>query len=274
MTDADRNRAAVLTDVDDGVLTITLNRPERRNALSPAMIAGLSDVLADVERRDDVGAIVLTGAGGSFCAGGDVIGFDEAGGEGGGADQVDPAAVAQQLEEQRATVGQLHRLPIPVIAALPGAAAGAGLGLALASDLRIGCPKTLMVTAFVGVGLSGDYGVAWLLERTIGPARSRELMLLNSRVDAAQCLAWGLVNRVVPVDELSESAHDIARSLADGPRLATAHIKRNLAEAPALSLDESMSREVGRHKECGLTADHIRAVRAFAEKRTPTFGGR
>lgn len=261
----------VLHDLRDGVLTLTLNRPDRRNALSAEMVTGLGDLVAAAASDRGVRALVLTGAGGAFCAGGDVQQFDEDGGEGGGGSEVDQEALAEQLRQQEATVGRLHRFPKPVIAALPGAAAGAGLGLALAADLRVGTPRTLVATAFATVALSGDFGVAWLLERLVGPARARELLFLGPRLDGQACLDWGLLNQLVAEDELEAHAHELAARLAAGPTLALAHLKTNLLEAPSQTLSESMAAEVPRHKECGLTADHVEAVRAFVEKRPPVF---
>lgn len=261
----------VLYDLTDGVATITLNRPERRNAMSGPMIGRLGELLAQTADDPAVRVLVLTGAGRAFCAGGDVQQFDEDGGEGGGATEVDPAAVAEQLHHQELTVGAIHRFPKPVIAALPGAAAGAGLGLALAADLRIGTPRTVVATAFSGVALSGDFGVVWLLERLVGPARARELLLLNPRLDGAACLELGLLTRLVPEEELAAQTDALARQLADGPALALRHLKSNLLDAPGQTLSESMAVEVQRHKECGLTADHVEAVRAFVEKRPPVY---
>ncbi|AXT86739.1 hypothetical protein C6I20_03660 [Aeromicrobium sp. A1-2] len=258
--------------VRNGVGTITLNRPDRRNAMSDAMISGLADLLAAMEASDEIGAIVLTGAGNAFCAGGDVQGFDEKGGEGGGAQTIDPVAVAQQQQAQRDTVGRIYRCHKPVLAALPGAAAGAGVGLALAADLRIGGPRALIATAFAAVGLSGDFGVAWLLERAVGPAKARELMFLNPRIKAEQCLELGLLNWVVGEDELEARTAEIAEQLANGPQLALASMKQNLIEAPMVDLEASMDAEVPRHKTAGLSDDHVAAVRAFVEKRQPVFG--
>lgn len=271
MTDQTSAHDHVLHDLDDGVATITLNRPDRRNAMSPPMIERLGELLAGADEDPAVRALVLTGAGRAFCAGGDVQQFDEDGGEGGGATEVDPAAVADQVRHQELTVGRLHTFTKPVIASLPGAAAGAGLGLAFAADLRIGTPRTVMATAFASVALSGDFGVAWFLDRLVGPARARELMLLDPRLDGPTCLDLGLLNRMVPEDELAERTTELARRLADGPALAQTHIKRNLREVPTLTLSEAMAAEVPRHKECGLTGDHVEAARAFVEKRPPNF---
>jgi 2-(1,2-epoxy-1,2-dihydrophenyl)acetyl-CoA isomerase len=262
----------LLAAVDDGVATIVLNRPARRNALSPEMLAALARVLRRLDGADDAGVLVITGAGPAFCAGGDVKGFSERGGEGGTAAQADPAAVAEQQEIQRATIGALHAFAQPVIAALPGAAAGAGLGFALAADLRIGTPRTVLTTAFARVGLSGDYGTAWLLRQLVGPARAAELMFLSDRVDADAALRLGLLNWVVAADELRPRTAELAARLARGPRLALASMKRNLLLAGQAGLGEAMDAEVPRHKECGVTDDHREAVAAFVEKREPRFG--
>lgn len=268
MTDTDH----VLHDLSDGVATITLNRPDRRNAMSEPMIEGLGELLRDSAGDPRVRALVLTGAGRAFCAGGDVQQFDADGGEGGGADEVDPAAVAEQVRHQELTVGRIDTFPKPVIASLPGAAAGAGLGLALAADLRIGTPRTVMATAFAAVALSGDFGVTWLLHHLVGPARARELLLLNPRLDGQTCLDLGLVTEMVPEEALAARTHEVARRLADGPSVALGHIKQSLREAPFQTLSEAMRAEVPRHKECGLTEDHVEAARAFVEKRPPVFG--
>lgn len=262
----------VLGSVADGVGTIVLNRPERRNAMTPAMMTGLAALLAEFEDAADVGAVLLTGAGGAFCAGGDVKAFAGRGGEGGGAAEVDPERVARQLASQRATVGRIHSFGKPVLAALPGAAAGAGLGFALAADLRIGCPRTVLTTAFVKVGLSGDYGTTWLLRQLVGPAKAAELLYFSDRLDAGTARDLGLLNWVVPEDELTERARDLATRLATGPRPALRHVKNNLLHAETATLDESMTHEIPNHMDCGISADHREAAQAFAEKRQPVFG--
>jgi 2-(1,2-epoxy-1,2-dihydrophenyl)acetyl-CoA isomerase len=153
------------------------------------------------------------------------------------------------------------------VAALPGAAAGAGLGIALAADLRIGCPRTLMTTAFVTVGLSGDFGTAWLLHQIVGPARARELMFLEMRIDAARCLELGLINRVVDGDQLHEHTHALAARLASGPQPALRHMKHNLLVAERAGLLPAMDEEVPLHMACGVSEDHREAVAAFMAKR-------
>ncbi len=261
----------VLSEIADGVGTITLNRPDRRNALSVEMIEGLGSTLEAMAASSEVGAVVIRGAGRAFCSGGDVRDFDERGGEGNGAEHVDPDAIRAQQEHQRRTVGALHRFPKPVLASIGGAAAGAGLGLALAADLRIGTPRSVFATAFAGVGLAGDFGAAWLLHHLVGPAKARELMFLSPRVRGEEALGLGLLNWLVEEDDLDERTAQLARQLAEGPSHALEGMKLNLLQAPLVDLDSSMDTEVPRHKQTGLTADHIAAVRAFVDKQTPTF---
>ncbi|MER7606803.1 enoyl-CoA hydratase-related protein [Nocardioides sp. NPDC127503] len=261
----------VLTDISDGVGTITLNRPDRRNAFSHEMLQGLAATTAQMESDPAVGAIVLTGAGGAFCAGGDVQGFHESGGEGGGAAVVDEASVDAQRRVQEETVGRLYRCAKPVLASIPGAVAGAGIGLALAADLRIGSTRTVFATAFGGVGLAGDFGVTWLLHQLVGPALARELLFLNPRVRGEQCAELGLVNWIVTEDELEPKTRELATRLAAGPSHALGAMKQNLLRAPAEDLAASMHAEVPLHKATGLTSDHVDAVRAFVDKKTPTF---
>ena len=261
----------VLTDVTDGVGTITLNRPDRRNALSDGMLEGLIFALKEMESSREVGAIVLTGAGGAFCSGGDVQGFHELGGEGAGSTEIDQAAVEEQRRDQEETVGRIHRCRKPVLASISGAVAGAGIGLALAADLRIGSPRTVFATAFGAVGLAGDFGVAWLLDRLVGPAKARELMFLNPRIRGEECLALGLINWVVPEEELEQRTSEIAAQLANGPSHALDGMKQNLLRAPHEDLATSMSAEVPLHKATGLTEDHVAAVGAFVTNEKPTF---
>ena len=264
----------VLVAVADGVGRMTLNRPERRNALSDQMVASLARAIEELTEREDVAALLLTGAGSAFCSGGDVQGFDERGGEGAGASSADSVLIEEQRFAQRATVGALYRTPKPVVVALPGAAAGAGLGLALAADLRVGCPRTVISTAFAGVGLSGDFGAAWLLNRLVGPAKARELLFLSPRLTAQECLALGLVNNLVPEDELDAAAMTLAVQLANGPSHAFAGMKANLLRAPVEDLEAAMDAEVALHKATGTTAEHVSAVKAFLAKEKPVFSDR
>src|SRR5690242_9039471 len=211
----------LLVRVEDGVAVITMNRPERRNALSGVMLTAMAAALAAFETDSEVACIVLTGAGGAFCAGGDVKGMAE--GTGGGStatagSDLDSRIHAQRIS-QRATAGRLYKMPKPTIAALPGAAAGAGLSLALACDLRIASQNAVMTTAFARVGFSGDYGGTFFLSQLVGSAKARELYFLSDRIDMTEALRLGLVNWVVPVDKLESETLQLARRLAKGPRV-------------------------------------------------------
>jgi 2-(1,2-epoxy-1,2-dihydrophenyl)acetyl-CoA isomerase len=272
MREIDTGTEDLLARVERGVGVITLNRPDRRNALSQPMLAALAEVLSGFETADDVRAVLLTGAGAAFCAGGDVKAFNERGGAAAGSDRTFEEKVAHQLATQRGTTGAIHEFAKPTVASLPGAAAGAGLGLALACDLRVGCAKTVFASAFGKVGLSGDYGSTWLLSQIAGPTRARRMLLLGERIDAATAQTWGLLDWVVEPDELETFALDLAAGIAAGPRQAFAAMKQNLLDAGRFGLDDAMAREVPRHLGCGLTEDHREAVRAFVERRTPTFG--
>ncbi len=264
----------ITTEVVEGVMTITLNRPERRNAMSDSMLAGLVASLADAEVADDVGAVVLTGAGGAFCAGGDVKGMAAAGGEGGGSPLQYDARVHLQRRNQRDTAGKLYELPKPTIAALPGAAAGAGLSLALACDLRYAADSAVMTTAFARVGFSGDYGGTWFMSRLIGSAKARELYYLSDRVNMDEAVRLGLVNGVFAADQLMDEVTAVARRLASGPTVAYRYMKENLNRAVHGEMGECLDMEAAHHIHCGQTEDHREAAQAFVDKREPVFKGR
>lgn len=266
----------LLVDIEDGVATLTMNRPERRNALSGAMLNAMSAALAECETDPDIAVVVLTGAGGGFCAGGDVKGMAEGAGGGStaraGAD-IDSRIHSQRLS-QRATAGKLYKMPKPTIAALPGAAAGAGHSLALACDLRIAAENAVITTAFARVGFSGDYGGTFFLTQLVGSAKARELYYLSDRVDAKEALRLGLVNWVVPADKLAQETAKLAARLAHGPRVAYRYMKENLNRAAAGEWDDCLDLEATHHVHSGQTEDHREAARAFVEKREPVFKGR
>ena len=260
--------------VEDRVAILTMNRPERRNALSGEMIAGLALALNEAETATDVGCIVLTGAGGAFCAGGDVKGMDEGNRSRSAASvPIDVRIHAQRLS-QRNTAGRIYEMPKPVVGSIPGAAAGAGLSLALACDLRIASENALFVTAFARVGFSGDYGGTWFLTQLVGPAKARELYYLSERIDAKQAERLGLVNRVVAESALEEQTMELARRLANGPTVAYRYMKENINRAVSGEFGDCIDLEATHHVHTGLTEDHREATRAFVEKREPTFKGR
>jgi len=264
----------LLASVTGKVAVLTLNRPERRNAMSTAMNDALAAVLREVQTADDVGAVILTGAGGAFCAGGDVKGMAAAGGEGGGSPLQYDARVHRQRLNQRATAGRLYEMPKPTIAMIPGPAAGAGLSLALACDLRYAADSAVFTTAFARVGFSGDYGGTWFMSRLIGTAKARELYLLSERFDAAEAERLGLVNRVFVAADLEAAVMAIASRLANGPTVAYRYMKENLNRAVHGEMGECLDMEATHHIHCGQTEDHREAAKAFVEKREPVFQGR
>lgn len=258
----------LLTEVVDGVGVMTLNRPDRLNAISDDMVAAMATTLSMWDDDDGVGAIVLRGAGKAFCAGGDLVDFAADGGINHGSTVPDPARVAWLRDVQRGSVGALTACRKPTIAAVTGAAAGAGMGIALACDLRVGSEKSLFTTAFTGVGLSGDFGVTWLLTHIVGRARARQMLMLSEQIAGEQALSWGLLNWLVEPDELMDWTMTFARQLADGPRFALQQVKRNLAHADVHDLLTSMDFEAETQIESGAAADHREAVTAFLARRT------
>ena len=262
----------LLARVDDGVAVVTMNRPERRNALSGAMLDAMARVLADLEIDSSVGCVVLTGAGGGFCAGGDVKGMAEASADGGRL-SFDERIHRQRLQ-QRATSGKLWSMPKPTLAWMPGPAAGAGLSLALACDLRYMAQSAVVTTAFAKVGFAGDYGGIWFLSRLIGSAKARELYFLSDRVDSAEAERLGIVNGVFPDDELEGEVMSRARRIAEGPRVAYRYMKENFNRSMNGDLFECMDMEAAHHNRTGQTEDHREAALAFTEKRPPVFHGR
>src|SRR5882762_6523235 len=257
----------LLESTENGIATLTLNRPERLNALSPAMTAGLKDALERLATDHSVGAIVIGGAGRGWCAGGDVKTM-ESRGEG------------QTFEDRAEGLRRAHQLPLllrampkVVIASINGPVAGAGLGLALACDLRIAGKSARFGTAFARIGYSGDYGGSWSLTRLVGTAKARELYFTADIIDAEEAGRLGLVNRVVADDELQAETMALARRIADGPRIALGYMKRNLLAAETEPFQTVLELEAEHQARCAFTEDHKEAVAAFVEKRRPVFKG-
>ncbi|MCA1453726.1 enoyl-CoA hydratase/isomerase family protein [Bradyrhizobium sp. BRP22] len=271
LTEVETGTGELLCHVDGRVAILTLNRPEARNALSDNLTPALRRMIKSLGDDPNIGALLITGAGNAFCAGGDVKGM------GSGIARPERTLeerVAILQERQRTLTGVLAAVRKPTVAALPGPAAGAGLAIALACDIRIAAESAIMATGYARIGLSGDYGVAWLLTRLAGTSRARELMFLSERLDARRCEAFGLVNRVVPDDQLRSAALELARQLADGPPIALGYMKDNLDHALASDLLASMDLEAEHMVRAARTTDHNEAVRAFVEKRKPVFHGR
>tara|TARA_R110002073_G_scaffold3990_7_gene26861 strand:+ start:5173 stop:6045 length:873 start_codon:yes stop_codon:yes gene_type:complete len=263
----------LLAELVDGVAVITLNRPEARNAMSGEMNAALQTILLKCELDPEVRCVVLTGAGKGFCAGGDVKGMAASGDGTVGARTIDQA-IHEQRVNQRATAGKLFKMPKPTIAALPGAAAGAGLAFALACDLRVMASTAIMTTAFARVGFSGDYGGTYFMSQLVGTAKAKELYYLSERVSAEEALRLGLTNWVCEPEELQAKTMEIAKRIAAGPTVAYRYMKENLNRALAGDIDDCMDLEATHHVHCGQTEDHRNATKAFVEKREPVFQGR
>ena len=273
MAKLDTGTEDLLADLDAGVLTLTLNRPQARNAMSEAMNQALGQQLAAAELDPAVKCVVLTGAGQGFCAGGDVKGMNDRNSGGGAGPSLDEA-IHRQRVNQRATAGKLFKMPKPTLAALPGAAAGAGLSLALACDLRIMASNAILTTAFARVGLAGDYGGSYFLTQLVGSAKAREMYFLSDRVNAEDALRLGLTNWVCAPEDLVAKTQEVARRLADGPSICFRYMKENLNRAMAGDWDDCMDLEATHHVHSAHTADHKEAARAFVEKRAPVFVGR
>ncbi len=269
--DIDTGTNELLCSVRDGVALITLNRPEARNAMSDRLTPALRTQIKERGADPAVGALLITGAGTAFCSGGDVKGMGDRSSK---KDMSIDERVADLKWRQANLTGALVGVRKPTIAALPGAAAGAGLAIALACDIRIAAASAFVSTGYARVGLSGDYGIAWLLTRAVGSVRARELMFTAERVDAERCERIGLVNRVVPDDRLQAEAFAFAKALAAGPRVAIRSMKDNLDEALHVDYATALDREAERLVACSHTEDHKEAVRAFVEKRAPAFVGR
>jgi 2-(1,2-epoxy-1,2-dihydrophenyl)acetyl-CoA isomerase len=274
MRTIDTGTADLLAAVEDGVATLTMNRPDRRNAMSRAMNEALARVLAEVEVDDDVGCVVITGAGGAFCAGGDVKGMAGGRDAGAGPPTTYDAGVHRQRLNQRAISQRLYEMPKPTIAALPGAAAGAGLSIALACDLRYATPNAVLTTAFAKVGFAGDYGGTWFLTRLVGSGKARELYYFSDKLSAEEAERLGIVNAILPIETFIDDVAERALRLARGPTVAYRYMKENLNRAVHGELGECLDMEAAHHIRTGQTEDHKEAAKAFVEKRQPTFHGR
>jgi 2-(1,2-epoxy-1,2-dihydrophenyl)acetyl-CoA isomerase len=257
----------VLHQVDGAVATITINRPEARNALTAQAKVALLDALRDCSTDDAVRAVILTGAGQAFCAGQDLREHADLLASG-------AAPLATVREHYNPIIETVTGMPKPVIAALPGVAAGAGASLAFACDFRVAAQRASFMLAFARVGLGSDSGASWTLQRLIGPARAAEMLMLAEPVDAATALGLGLLTSVVADEDLPDAASTLAARLAAGPTLAYAAIKEALLYASAHSIRESLDKEADLQTWLGSTEDHREATLAFVNKQIPAYKGR
>jgi 2-(1,2-epoxy-1,2-dihydrophenyl)acetyl-CoA isomerase len=253
--------------IEQALATITLARPSASNALDLATKQGLLAAIRSVADDSRIRAILLTAEGKNFCVGQDLSEHVEG-------LRADPATAMKTVgEHYNPTIQALHDLPVPVVVAIRGACVGAGLGIALAGDIRVAGAGTKFGTAFTGIGLAADSGLSHALAHALGASRAAGLMLLGDRFTAAQAYDWGLVHRVVDDDQVDTAAHELARTLADGPTAAYRRVKQLLrAQAPGLT--EALDRERIAQEALGASRDHRAAVEGFLTKTRPVFEGR
>lgn len=258
---------SVLHQVDGAVATITINRPAARNALTAETKVALLEALRDTAGNGAVRAVVLTGAGQAFCSGQDLREHADLLATGGS--PLDTVRL-----HYNPIIETIASMPKPVVAALPGVAAGAGASLAFACDFRVAAERASLLLAFARVGLGADSGASWTLQRLIGAARAAELLMLAEPIDSAAALNLGLLTSVVPDDELPAAAAAFAARLADGPTLAYAAIKESLRYASSHGLSESLELEADLQERLGDSSDHQAATQAFVQKQAPVYQGR
>lgn len=270
----DTGTTDLLAHVDGNVGVITFNRPDRRNALSEDMYTAFGRALPALAADDEVRVVMITGNGNAFCAGGDVKGMNENNQSGGGTRPSIQASTDRLRNFQKMVAVPIHRFPKPVVAAIPGPAAGAGMSIALAADIRLAAERAIVVPAFVNVGGSGDFGGSWFLTQLVGTAKAKELYFTSPRLSSAEALDLGIVNQVLPDEGFDAAAMDWCRSLAMRAPIATRYMKENLNRAITCDLETALEHEAANMVLSMSTADHREAAAAFVEKRTPVFHGR
>ncbi len=250
--------------VEEQVATLTFDRPQTLNALTDELLAELGDALKQAERDRDVRVVILTGRGRGFCSGQDLKSFGEG-----------DRDIADHLDRYyHPLIRRLANLEKPTIAMINGVAAGAGMSLAVACDIRIAAEGARFSQAFVRIGLVPDSGSSYFLPRLIGYSRALEMAMTGMMIDHQTALEWRLVNRVVPQEDLERETYDLARQLASGPPLALGMIKRQMAYGASHNLNDSLEREKDFQVQAAQTEDHRNAVEAFFAKKPPTFEGR
>jgi 2-(1,2-epoxy-1,2-dihydrophenyl)acetyl-CoA isomerase len=253
----------VIVESRPGYRILTLNRPDRLNALTVEMAGALVEALEAAEKDEACRALLLTGAGRGFCAGQDLTAIVEA----------EPDEIGDLLDEYNPLILKLRALPIPVVCAVNGVAAGAGANLALACDIVLAARSASFVQAFARIGLIPDCGGTWFLPRLVGEARARALAMLAEPLPADTAAAWGLIWRAVPDDELMSEAAALAARLAAGPTAALGLIKQAFEESAENDLEDQLDLEAELQEEAAENPDYAEGLRAFLEKRPPRFGG-
>lgn len=259
----------LLETLENGVLTLTFNRPARQNTMTPSMSRALSSAVARAAGDEAVRCLVLTGADRVFCGGGD---FEELPSEDNSMASSDERR--QFLRDEMNVVRVLHEMPKPTLAIVNGAAAGVGFALALACDLRFCLDTAKLTTAFARIGTSGDSGVSYFLPRLIGAAKAYELMFMSSVITGQQAFELGLATQVVSADEFDQAAQAYAKRLAELPTVAIGYMKQNLVASFNSTLSETLDLEADHMIRTLDTEDHRQAVTAFLNKTRPTFAGR
>jgi len=250
--------------VADGVAELTLDRPDAGNAMNPALIAAFGDAVRTLGARDDVRVVLLRAEGRMFSVGGDVGFFADAPDRG--------AALGALADDLHAGLRALLALDVPIVAAVQGPAAGAGMSLTNLADIVVAGEAATFTVAYAAVGLSPDGGASWTLPRLVGPRRAADLMLRNPRLSAAEALAIGLVNEVVPAEQLAARAAEVARQLADGPVEALRATRRLLRDGVDRGLDEQLDAERRSIAQRAASAEGGEGIEAFLERRAPRFG--
>lgn len=268
MTTIDTGTTELLCEITDRVALITLNKPDKKNALGDILTPALRETLKTVESDDRVGCVMITGAGNAFCSGGDV---SEMGGGGSAPPRSKEERITELTKKQETLTQRIHELDKITIAALPGAAAGAGVSIALACDLRVGSEKAFITTAFKNIGLSGDYGSSWFLPRLVGMAKASELFYFSDRVDAEECLRLSIFNKVFAHETFRQEAFEYAKQLANGPTQAYGRMKKNLNAGMDQSLGASLALEAKHLVESSGSEEAREAISAFMSKRVPKF---
>jgi 2-(1,2-epoxy-1,2-dihydrophenyl)acetyl-CoA isomerase len=258
----------VLEKREGGVATLILNRPERMNALNKDLVLALNDALARVEAEQEINVVVLAGAGRAFCAGGDLQAIGK------GKQENDMTELQPVLRSGMQLVLKMRAMRQPVIAAVHGAAAGAGMNIALAADLRIASEDAMLGQNFAKVGLFPDYGGTFFLPQLVGPAKAAELFYTGEMIHAAEALRLGIVNRVVPLAQLESEVRALAQKIAQGPAIAIRAVKQNLFGRDKKNLTALLNHEVEQQLKCFESGDCGEGIRAFFEKRAPKFQGK
>jgi enoyl-CoA hydratase/carnithine racemase len=271
MIEIDTGTQELLCRIEDRVGVITLNKPHKKNALGDILTPALRRTLVTLEEDNRVGCVMITGTGDAFCSGGDIGGMGSGSRDDGSPPQSSQDAMAGLVHKQVTLTLRLHELKKVTVAALPGAAAGAGFSIALACDLRVVSSNAFVTTAFRNIGLSGDYGASWFLPRLIGLAKAKELFYSADRIGADEGLRLGIFNRVFPQESFRDDALAYAVGIANGPTNTLGRMKINLNAGMDQSLRDSLVLEAEHVVASFKDPEAREAISAFMEKRAPSF---